>query len=50
MTYDLPAMVLFRVLGVPHKDVSQVKIWSDNRILLYYGRPTLKSRLSSLKI
>ena len=28
------------MLGVPDKDVSQVKKWSDNRILLYYGQPT----------
>ncbi len=40
LTYDFPAQVLFHVLGVPEADVPQVKAWSDNRIELYYGRPT----------
>ena len=40
LTYDFPAHVLFHVLGVPDEDVPQVKSWSDNRIELYYGRPT----------
>jgi cytochrome P450 len=40
MSYDLPAMVLFHVLGVPDRDVAQVKAWAGNRIELYYGRPT----------
>lgn len=40
LTYDFPAHVLFHVLGVPDEDVPQVKAWSDNRIELYYGRPT----------
>ncbi|MEM7335691.1 MAG: cytochrome P450, partial [Chloroflexota bacterium] len=49
MTYELPAMVLFRVLGVPDEDVAQVKIWSDNRILLYYGRPTPEEQIEFTK-
>ena len=40
LTYDFPAQVLFHVLGVPEADVPQVKARSDNRIMLYYGRPT----------
>ena len=39
-TYRIPAMVLFHVLGVPDRDVAQVKAWAGNRIELYYGRPT----------
>ncbi len=40
LTYDFPAHVLFHVLGVPDEDVPRVKLWSGNRIQLYYGRPT----------
>jgi len=44
LTYDFPAHVLFHVLGVPDEDVPQIKAWSDNRIELYYGRPTRQPR------
>lgn len=40
LTYEFPAQVLFRVLGVPDEDVPQVKAWSGNRIKLYYGKPS----------
>ncbi len=40
MTYDLPALVLFHILGVPPEDVPQVKAWAGKRIKLYYGKPT----------
>lgn len=45
LTYDFPAYVLFHVLGVPDADVPQVKAWSDNRIELYYGRPTPQEQI-----
>ena len=45
LTYDFPAKVLFLVLGVPAEDVPQVKEWSDNRIELYYGRPSPEEQL-----
>lgn len=45
LTYDFPAQVLFHVLGVPAADVPQVKAWSDNRIELYYGRPSAAEQL-----
>ena len=40
LTYELPALVLFHILGVPEVDVPQVKAWAGNRIKLYYGKPT----------
>lgn len=49
MTCELPAQVLFHVLGVPDEDVPQVKIWADNRILLYYGRPTEAEQIELTK-
>lgn len=49
LTYDFPAQVLFLVLGVPPEDVPQVKEWSDNRIELYYGRPSAEEQLERTK-
>ena len=49
LTYDFPAHVLFHVLGVPDEDVPQVKAWSDNRIELYYGRPSPEEQIERTK-
>ena len=49
LTYDFPAHVLFHVLGVPDEDVPQVKAWSDNRVELYYGRPTPQEQIERTK-
>lgn len=49
LTYEFPAYVLFHVLGVPDEDVPQVKAWSDNRIELYYGRPTPQEQVERTK-
>ena len=49
LTYDFPAYVLFHVLGVPDEDVLQIKAWSDNRIELYYGRPTAQEQIERTK-
>jgi len=45
MTYDLPALVLFHILGVPPEDVPQVKAWAGKRIKLYYGKPTPEEQI-----
>lgn len=45
LTYDLPAEVLFILLGVPAEDVPQVKAWAGNRLKLYYGRTTSDEQL-----
>ena len=49
LTYDFPAHVLFHVLGVPDEDVPQVKAWSDNRVELYYGKPTAQDQIERTK-
>lgn len=49
LTYEFPAQVLFLVLGVPDEDVPQVKAWADNRIELYYGRPTPNEQIERTK-
>jgi cytochrome P450 len=40
LAWDLPALVIFRVLGVPDEDVPRVKAGAENRLLLMWGRPT----------
>ena len=49
LTWDVPALVLFRLLGVPDEDVPQVKEYADSRVILLWGRPTADDqvRLSS---
>ena len=38
--WELPARVIFRVLGVPDEDMAQVKAGSESRLLFQFGRPT----------
>lgn len=38
--WELPALVIFRVLGVPNEDVARVKAGSESRLLFMFGRPT----------
>ncbi len=40
LTWDVPALVLFRLLGVPDEDVAKVKDYADSRVILLWGRPT----------
>jgi cytochrome P450 len=37
LAYELPALVIFRMLGIPDKDVPSVKIWANSRVLLNFG-------------
>ena len=38
LVYELPALVLFKLLGVPPEDVAHIKKWADDRLLLTFGR------------
>jgi cytochrome P450 len=38
LTWELPALVIFKVLGVPDEDVPQVKAWAGNRLVFLFGR------------
>jgi cytochrome P450 len=38
LTWELPALVIFKVLGVPDEDVPQVKSWGGNRLIFMFGR------------
>jgi cytochrome P450 len=40
LSWELPALVIFRVLGVPDEDVARVKARSESRLLFMFGRPT----------
>lgn len=37
LAYDLPALVLFLILGIPDADTPLIKRWSDDRLLLTFG-------------
>lgn len=40
LTWDVPALALFELLGIPAEDVAQVKAWAASRVVLTWGRPT----------
>lgn len=40
LTWDVPALVLFQLLGVPEEDVARVKEWASSRVVMTWGRPT----------
>ena len=45
MVYELPALVLFRLLGVPEEDVQKIKMWADSRLVLSFGKPSVEEQL-----
>lgn len=45
MLYELPANVLFMLLGVPDEDVKNIKRWSDNRLRLIFGKLSKEQQL-----
>lgn len=47
--YELPAKVIFRILGIPEEDAAQVKKWADNRLLLSFSRPTMEEQMDSAR-
>jgi cytochrome P450 len=40
LAWELPALVIFRVLGIPDEDVARVKAGAESRLLFMWGRPT----------
>jgi len=40
LAWELPALVIFRVLGIPDEDVPRVKAGAESRLLLMWGRPS----------
>ncbi|WP_064750566.1 cytochrome P450 [Solirubrobacter soli] len=37
LTHELPALVIFRLLGIPDADVPRVKEWAASRVFLNFG-------------
>ena len=35
--YELPALVIFLLLGIPDEDAPKIKKWADNRLLFTFG-------------
>jgi cytochrome P450 len=38
LAYDLPALVIFLLLGIPDSDVPNVKTWAQSRVQLNFGK------------
>src|SRR5215207_5943439 len=38
LTWELPALVIFKILGVPDADVPRIKAWGGNRLMFLFGR------------
>jgi cytochrome P450 len=45
MVYELPALVLFKLLGIPEEDVQTIKMWADSRLVLSFGKPSVEEQL-----
>lgn len=45
LVYELPALVLFKLLGISKSDVQTIKMWADSRLILSFGRPSLEEQL-----
>lgn len=45
LVYELPALVLFKLLGIPESDVQKIKMWADSRLVLSFGKPALQEQL-----
>lgn len=40
LTYELPAKAIFLLLGIDDVDTGKIKKWSDNRLLMTWGKPS----------
>lgn len=49
LTYDLPALVVFILLGVPDEDVPDVKRWALARMAFQWGSPTEEEKIELAK-
>jgi cytochrome P450 len=45
LTWDVPALTLFKLLGIPNEDVPRVKAYADSRVVLLWGRPTKEDQI-----
>lgn len=49
LTYDLPALVVFMLLGVPDEDVQDVKRWALARMAFQWGDPSDEEKVELAK-
>jgi cytochrome P450 len=49
LTWDVPALVLFKLLGIPNEDIPRVKAYADSRVVLLWGRPTAADQIRLTK-
>ncbi len=45
--YDLPARVIFLMLGIPDEDTPKIKEWADNRLLLTFGELSEEAQIAA---
>ena len=45
LVYELPALVLFKLLGIPEEDVQKIKMWADSRLVLSFGKPGVEDQI-----
>ncbi|MEZ5009758.1 MAG: cytochrome P450 [Chitinophagales bacterium] len=45
LAYDLPALVIFKLLGVPDEDVDKVKDWAVSRLMITWGNLTPEEQI-----
>jgi cytochrome P450 len=46
LTHELPALVIFRLLGIPDEDVPRVKEWAASRVSLNFGDVPLAEQVA----
>ena len=46
LAWELPALVVLRILGIPDEDVPAIKAGAESRLLFMWGRPTEKEQLT----
>jgi cytochrome P450 len=44
LAYELPALVIFRLLGVPDEDVANVKEWAQSRVYMNFGERPIEEQ------
>jgi cytochrome P450 len=49
MLYELPALVLFKLMGIGDEHVKHVKHWADNRLLFVWGRLTPEKQIAAAR-
>jgi cytochrome P450 len=49
LTYELPAKVIFILLGIPEGDAPKVKSWATQRLMLSFSRPTKEQQIEAAR-